>query len=203
MTPLLGKPLTEYIFADSTDEATAQRLEQQLMQTEITQPAVLVTDLALTRMLDAYGVRPDMVMGHSLGEYGALVAAGALSFDAALEAVSARGREMASLSVADNGAMAAVFAPIAEIDRIVGRDRRIRRRREHQQHGQAVIGGATDAVDRAVAAFPRRRHERQPDPGQPRFPHRDRGAGERTAQDRTAPARHASAASANRVERDR
>ena len=58
-------------------------------------------------------------MGHSLGEYGALVAAGALTFPAALEAVSARGREMAQLSVEDNGAMAAVFAPLDDIEKIV------------------------------------------------------------------------------------
>ncbi|MGB9225854.1 acyltransferase domain-containing protein, partial [Mycobacterium sp.] len=153
MAPLLGKPLTAFIFADGSDETTAQRLEQQLMQTEITQPAVLATDLALTRMLDAYGVRPDMVMGHSLGEYGALVAAGALSFDAALEAVSARGQGMASLSVADNGAMAAVFAPLAEIDRIVAETDGYVVVANINSNGQAVIGGATDAVDRAVAAF--------------------------------------------------
>ncbi len=153
MAPLLGKPLTAFIFADGTDETTAQRLEQQLMQTEITQPAVLATDLALTRMLDAYGVRPDMVMGHSLGEYGALVAADALSFDAALEAVSARGQGMASLSVADNGAMAAVFAPLAEIDRIVAETDGYVVVANINSNGQAVIGGATDAVDRAVAAF--------------------------------------------------
>ena len=97
MTPLLGRPLSDYIFADNPDDPAVQRLEQQLMQTEITQPAVLTADLALTRLLAAYGVAPDMVMGHSLGEYGALVAAGALSFAAALEAVSARGHEMATL----------------------------------------------------------------------------------------------------------
>ena len=55
---------------------------------------MLATDLALTRLLAAYGTTPDMVMGHSLGEYGALVASGALGFREALEAVSARGREM-------------------------------------------------------------------------------------------------------------
>ncbi len=44
--------------------------------------------------MGAYGIAPDMVMGHSLGEYGALVAAGAISFDEALRAVSARGNEM-------------------------------------------------------------------------------------------------------------
>ena len=72
--------------------------EEDLRQTAITQPAVLATDLALTRLLDAYGIRPDMTMGHSLGEYGALVAAGALPFADALEAVSARGREMTRVS---------------------------------------------------------------------------------------------------------
>ncbi|MGE5695920.1 MAG: SDR family NAD(P)-dependent oxidoreductase [Candidatus Sericytochromatia bacterium] len=153
MAPLLGKPLTEYIFADDSDEATAQRLAKQLMQTEITQPAVLTTDLALTRMLGEYGVRPDMVMGHSLGEYGALVAAGALSFEAALEAVSARGREMANLSVGDNGAMAAVFGPLAEIERVVAETDGYVVVANINSTGQAVIGGATDAVDRAVAAF--------------------------------------------------
>jgi malonyl CoA-acyl carrier protein transacylase/3-oxoacyl-(acyl-carrier-protein) synthase/acyl carrier protein len=153
MEPLLGRPLTKYIFADTADESAAERLEQQLMQTEITQPAVLTTDLALTRMLEAYGVRPDMVMGHSLGEYGALVAAGALSFGAALEAVSARGRGMANLSVADNGAMAAVFGPLAEIERIVAETDGYVVVANINSTGQAVIGGATDAVDRAVEAF--------------------------------------------------
>ncbi len=91
MTPLLGKPLTDYIFVDSGDGGAVAQAEEDLRQTAITQPAVLATDLSLTRLLDAYGIRPDMTMGHSLGEYGALVAAGALPFADALEAVSARG----------------------------------------------------------------------------------------------------------------
>ena len=85
------------MFADPADAAAVARAEAELRRTEITQPAVLTVDVALTRLLGAYGIAPDLVMGHSLGEYGALVAAGALSFEAALEAVSARGREMASL----------------------------------------------------------------------------------------------------------
>ncbi|MCU7729478.1 SDR family NAD(P)-dependent oxidoreductase [Actinoplanes sp. KI2] len=153
MTPLLGRPLSAYIFADDPDEATTRRLEQQLMQTEITQPAVLATDLAMTRLLEAYGVRPDLVMGHSLGEYGALVAAGALSFRAALEAVSARGREMADLAMADNGAMAAVTGPLAEIERIVAATDGYVVVANINSISQAVIGGATEAVGRAVEAF--------------------------------------------------
>ncbi|HEU4492132.1 MAG TPA: beta-ketoacyl synthase N-terminal-like domain-containing protein, partial [Jiangellales bacterium] len=153
MAPLLGRPLSSYIFIDQDDPAAVRELEQQLLQTEITQPAVLATDAALTRLLDAYGVRPDMVMGHSLGEYGALVAAGAMTFDAALEAVSARGHEMAALSLDDNGAMAAVFGPLPEIERIVGTIAGNVVIANINSTSQAVIGGATDAVERAVAAF--------------------------------------------------
>ena len=76
MTPLLGKPLSEYIFVDHTDADAVAKAEEDLRQTAITQPAVLAIDLALTRLLAAYGIEPDMTMGHSLGEYGALVAAG-------------------------------------------------------------------------------------------------------------------------------
>ena len=153
MTPLLGRPLSSYIFIDADDPGAVAALEQQLLQTEITQPAVLATDLALTRMLNAFGVHPDMVMGHSLGEYGALVAAGALTFGSALEAVSARGHEMASLSMADNGAMAAVFGPLAEIERIVGSINGNVVIANINSFSQAVIGGATDAVTRAIKAF--------------------------------------------------
>ena len=74
MRPLLGgRALSDIIFVGPEGVAEA---EAQLMRTEITQPAVLTVDIALTRLLAAYGIEPDLVMGHSLGEYGALVAAG-------------------------------------------------------------------------------------------------------------------------------
>ena len=153
MTPLLGRPLTSYIYVDDGDPAAVARADGQLLQTEITQPAVLAADLALTRMLAAYGIKPDLLMGHSLGEYGALLAAGSLSFAEALEAVSARGREMASLDIPDRGAMAAVMAPLAEIERIAGSvDGYVVIANINSTH-QAVIGGTTDAVERAIEAF--------------------------------------------------
>ncbi|HEX2706353.1 MAG TPA: type I polyketide synthase, partial [Candidatus Lustribacter sp.] len=153
MTPLLGRPLTSYIFIDGDDEAAVKKLNKQLMQTEITQPAVLAADLALTSLLSAYGIKPDMVMGHSLGEYGALVAAGSLSFDAALEAVSARGHEMTKVSMDDNGAMAAVFGPLAEIERVVAEAEGYVVIANINSSSQAVIGGATDAVETVVKTF--------------------------------------------------
>ncbi|MFN8096775.1 MAG: SDR family NAD(P)-dependent oxidoreductase [Dermatophilaceae bacterium] len=151
MTPLLGRPLTSYIFIDGDDKAAVDQLNKQLMQTEITQPAVLATDLSLTRLFAAYGVRPDMVMGHSLGEYGALVASGALTLESALEAVSARGNEMKKVSMADNGAMAAVFGPLDQIENLVKQADGYAVIANINSYSQAVVGGATTAVEGLVA----------------------------------------------------
>ena len=147
MEPLLGKKLTDFIFVDSDDEAAMKQAAHALKQTEITQPAVLTVDVALTRMLKAYGVEPDMVMGHSLGEYAALVASGAMTFADALEAVSARGREMAHVSVDDNGKMAAVFAPLEDVQRAVAAAEGYVVIANINSNHQAVIGGATEAVE--------------------------------------------------------
>ena len=125
MTPLLGKPLSEFVFVDQTNADAVAKAEEDLRQTEITQPTVLTIDLALTRLLAAYGIQPDMTMGHSLGEYGALVASGSLTFENALAAVSARGRGMTRVAVKDTGKMAAVFAPLAEVERILKTHRRL------------------------------------------------------------------------------
>ena len=146
MTPILGKPLSEYIFVDPQDASAVARAEEDLRQTAITQPAVLATDLAMERLFEAYGIRPDMVMGHSLGEYGALVAAGALPFADALEAVAARGREMTRVSMADNGKMAAVFAPIAEIERVLRTIDGYTVIANINSDKQAVIGGESRAI---------------------------------------------------------
>jgi len=153
MTPILGKPLSEFIYVDKTDAAAVAKAEEDLRQTAITQPAVLACDIGLTRLLAAYGIQPDLVMGHSLGEYGALVAAGALPFAEALEAVAARGREMTRVSMEDNGRMAAIFAPLEEIERIVKTIEGYVVIANINSNSQAVIGGASKAVELAVEAF--------------------------------------------------
>ncbi|MGA2594354.1 MAG: acyltransferase domain-containing protein, partial [Bryobacteraceae bacterium] len=153
MTPILGKPLSKFIFVDGADPSAIEKADEDLRQTAITQPAVLATDLALTRLLAAYGIQPDMTMGHSLGEYGALVASGALPFADALEAVAARGREMTRVSMADNGRMAAVFAPLPEIERILKTIDGYVVIANNNSNTQAVIGGASVAVEQAMEAF--------------------------------------------------
>ncbi len=152
MKPLLGKALSEYIFRDESDEAAMAEAEKDLKQTAITQPAVLATETALARLLGTFGIFPDMAMGHSLGEYGALVASGALSFDEALRAVSARGAEMTRCAMGDNGLMAAVFGPIDEIAKIIATVDGYVVIANINSTKEAVIGGATAAVEKAMAA---------------------------------------------------
>ena len=159
MTPLLGKPLSEFIFINADDPAAVARAEEDLRQTAITQPAVLATDQAITGLLSQYGIEPDMTMGHSLGEYGALVAAGAIPFGDALEAVSARGREMTRVSFADNGRMAAVFAPLAEIERILKTINGYVVIANVNSEHQSVIGGASQAVEQAMEALQKAGYE--------------------------------------------
>ncbi len=153
MTPLLGKPLSDFIFVDQADPNAVTKAEEDLRQTALTQPAVLATDLALTRLLAAYGIAPDMAMGHSLGEYGALVAAGGLPFEDALEAVSARGREMTRVSWEDNGRMAAIFAPLDEIERLLKTVQGYVVIANINSEHQAVIGGTSKAVEQAIEIF--------------------------------------------------
>ena len=152
MRPFLdGHNLSDLIFVDPSDGDAMARAEAGLMRTEITQPAVLTVDTALTRLLGAYGIVPDFVMGHSLGEYGALITAGVLPFDAALELSSFRVPEMANLDVGDPGAMVAVSAPVDEVKRIVdGVDGYVVTANINSTN-QVVLGGDSDPVLRAMA----------------------------------------------------
>jgi len=164
MTPMLGKPLSKFVFIDESDAKAIAKCEEDLRQTEITQPVVLTIDLAITRLFAAYGIKPDMTMGHSLGEYGALVASGALPFAEALEAVSARGRGMTHVAVKDKGRMAAVFAPLEEIERILKTIDGYAVVANVNSKIQAVIGGASKAVEQAMEAFLKAGHNAVPLP---------------------------------------
>jgi len=152
MTPLLGKPLTDYIFCENTEEAI-KAAEAELKNTIITQPAVLTANVALMRLLGEYNIHPDLVIGHSLGEYAALVAAGVLSFAEALEVVSARGREMSKVTVADNGTMAAISAPLEVVESTLKQIDGYIVIANINSPSQSVIAGETAAVASAIEAF--------------------------------------------------
>ena len=153
MTPLLRKPLTDYIFIDSHDEESIAKAEEALKDTTITQPAVLTANIAIMRLLASQHIQPELLIGHSLGEYAALVAASSLTFKEALEVVSARGHAMSALSVEDNGCMAAVLAPIEDVEKIISSIDDYVVLANINSPVQSVIGGETTAVDKAIARF--------------------------------------------------
>ncbi|MBN1933309.1 MAG: acyltransferase domain-containing protein [Anaerolineae bacterium] len=153
MIPILGRPLSDLIFIESDDKAALETAEETLRDTRITQPAVLAVDVALYRLLKSYEIEPDLVIGHSLGEYAALVAAGALTFAEALRVVSVRGRAMAEVAQADNGAMAAIMAPLDEVERILTAVEGYAIICNVNSRSQVVIGGETAAIEKAVSAF--------------------------------------------------
>jgi amino acid adenylation domain-containing protein/non-ribosomal peptide synthase protein (TIGR01720 family) len=97
--PLIGRSLTAVMFHDDAKAG--------LSDTRLTQPALFALGYALAERLEAWGIVPDVMIGHSLGEWTAAYRAGVFSLDEALRLVTARGRAMASAS--EDGAMAAVF----------------------------------------------------------------------------------------------
>ena len=161
MTPILGKPLTSYIYVDANDPDALKKAEYDLMQTAITQPAMLMLDAALCRLLKEYGFEPDMVMGHSLGEYAALNAAGVMPFAEALEASAARGAEMSRVKVDDNGWMAAVMGPLDVVLSTLNEIDGYVIPANINSYNQVVIGGASKAVERAIEVFTQKGYQAQ------------------------------------------
>ena len=127
---------------------------EDLQLTENTQPAILTVSVAAFRAMQEVGIAaPAFVAGHSLGEYSALVAAGALSLSDAVRTVRARGRYMQEAVPVGAGAMAAVLgAELSEIERVCveARGDQVCSIANFNSLNQAVIAGNTEAVDRAV-----------------------------------------------------
>jgi acyl transferase domain-containing protein len=153
MTPLLDGSLTGKIFVDPDDEAAVAASEAALRQTEITQPAVLTVDVALSRLFGAYGIEPDLVMGHSLGEYAALVVAGGMPFAPALQAVAARSEAMNSVTVDDHGLMAAVLGSVDRVREVLDSVEDYVVVANINSSKECVIGGSTRGVEQATEAL--------------------------------------------------
>ncbi|MGT2961214.1 ACP S-malonyltransferase [Streptococcus caballi] len=124
-----------------------------LNQTRYTQPAILTTSVAIYRLLSEKGIKPDIVAGLSLGEYSALVASGALTFEEAVALVAKRGEFMETAAPAGTGKMVAVMStPVEIIEEACEKasDKGYVRPANYNTPTQIVIGGDVEAVNAAV-----------------------------------------------------
>lgn len=131
--------------------------DKELMKTEFTQPAILTASVAVWQVLKEHGLTPDIAAGHSLGEYSALVAAGAISFADAVHTVHLRGRFMQEAVPLGEGGMAAVIGSnpetIVKVCGEVSTEDLPVQAVNFNCPGQVVIAGATAAVEKACEAL--------------------------------------------------
>lgn len=141
---ILGFRITDLMFA-GTDE--------DLRQTAVTQPAIFLHSVLLAKSLGK-DFQPDMVAGHSLGEFSALVAAGALSFEDGLKLVSARANAMQKACELTESTMAAVLAlPDEKVEEICSGIDGVVVCANYNCPGQLVISGEVAAIDAACEAL--------------------------------------------------
>ncbi|MGB1956563.1 MAG: beta-ketoacyl synthase N-terminal-like domain-containing protein [Candidatus Poseidoniaceae archaeon] len=148
-----GETLSSFVLRSGLNDEERKAAEHKLKQTEYTQPAMLTADLAIEHALNAYGHEPDMVAGHSLGEYAALMASGILNMDGALRAAAARGTEMGSVEIDDKGLMASVTAPYEAVERILNAAEGYVIAANKNSPKMTVIAGATEAVQEVMKEF--------------------------------------------------
>lgn len=122
--------------------------EEELRLTENTQPAIFTTSIACLRLLEKRGIRPDVVAGHSIGEYAALVAAGVIGFEEALPLVRIRGELMQEVGKRYAGAMAAIIGLDTDDVRAICAKANIDIA-NYNSPGQIVISGEIKAVEAA------------------------------------------------------
>ncbi len=139
---ILGFRITDIMFS-GTDE--------QLKQTNVTQPAIFLHSVILAKSLgDAF--KPDMVAGHSLGEFSALVAAGALGFEDGLRLVAKRAAAMQKACEQNPSTMAAVLAlPDEKVEEICASIDEVVVPANYNCPGQLVISGSNEGIEKACA----------------------------------------------------
>lgn len=140
---ILGFRITDIMFKGTAEE---------LKQTKVTQPAVFLHSVILAKCLE--GFNPQMVAGHSLGEFSALVAAGAMTFEDGLKLVSQRAMAMQKACELKPSTMAAVLGmDAAKIEEICAATEGVVVAANYNCNGQIVISGEVEAVQKACAAL--------------------------------------------------
>ena len=141
---ILGFKITEIMFGKDAET---------LKQTEVTQPAIFLHSIILSEVMGKR-FQPEMVAGHSLGEFSALVAARVFSFEKGLSLVSERALAMQAACNEAHGTMAAILGLDDEkVESICESNQGVVIPANYNSQGQLVISGAVDAVENACEAF--------------------------------------------------
>jgi polyene macrolide polyketide synthase len=146
LDPHLERPLSEIVFATAGSEEASL-----LDRTAYAQPALFATEVALFRLLEAFGLAPDLLAGHSIGEITAAHLAGVLSLAGASQLVAARGRLMDALPA--GGAMVAIEASEAEVEEAIAGSEAELAIAALNAPGSTVVSGAEPALAGAQAHF--------------------------------------------------
>ncbi len=154
-----GYPIVRELYQEASDvlgynigKISFKGPEEELLQTRNTQPAVMVHSVAVAILLAERGIVPDFAAGHSLGEYSALVIAGAFSFADALKAVKVRAESMQAAGQSQPGGMAAVLGLDSKKVRKVCEEASrvgIVQPANYNAPEQTVISGEKKAVEKA------------------------------------------------------
>ena len=159
LTPLLGRPLLEVVFADDDESAGAihqtEVHQTEVHQTAYTQPALFALEYALSELWRSWGVAPAAVLGHSIGEIVAAHVAGVFSLEDALRLVAARGRLMQALPTEGPaaGAMAAVMADAARVDQAIAPHAGAVSIAAYNGPEHVVISGTHEAVEEVALSL--------------------------------------------------
>lgn len=136
---ILGFRITDIMFEGSDEE---------LKQTNVTQPAIFIHSVILSKCIENFN--PDMVAGHSLGEFSAMVAAGAMCFEDGLRLVSARAQAMQKACKLEPSTMAAILGSDDKtVEDICSKIDGVVVPANYNSNGQIVISGSVDAVNTA------------------------------------------------------
>ncbi len=140
---ILPRPLLEVIFASGPDAANTLR------DTSFAQPALFAVEMGLARLWQSWGIQPDVVLGHSVGQYAAACVAGVFSLEDGARLMAERGRLFGSLP--EGGRMVAVFADAKQVEEMAGALPRVSVGAYNGPN--TVLSGPGEDLEQAVAKF--------------------------------------------------
>jgi acyl transferase domain-containing protein/NADPH:quinone reductase-like Zn-dependent oxidoreductase/acyl carrier protein len=143
----LARPLLEVMFA--TDRETGGKAGEQLRDTSFAQPALFAVEMGLARLWQSWGIQPDVVLGHSVGQYAAACVAGVFSLEDGARLMAERGRLFGSLP--EGGRMVAVFADPKHVETVAGDSPRVSVGAYNGPN--TVLSGPGEDLEKLVATF--------------------------------------------------